>query len=366
MSTTGLIHSALLRSGDPSRAQQLARIAHFFKFHCDIQWSILHDGSFELPRYWNNDIPAPLPYPEMDICTDIPLGRSFALSPEPVANTTTVIVNEDRVFADELIERIMQEALPALRGTALDRAPAQRFYDLTFSQSPTPWEELFHRRTELPPMLNLDVDDYGSFPWGRRFEYAWSLAQARYEPGLKTLDVGSLYTFVPKYLATRGLDVVSIDIDETFVEVQQRQAAELEHPYSVQLQDIRHTTFPDASFDQILLISMIEHIPNGGDIQALQECHRILKPGGLVIITTPYDHIWLHEDTGIRPHQFLQRYYNMQSVITRLMQPPLFEMADLEFIGGRPIDAANGKFDLQLTNPTQAFGVCVTLKKSVQ
>ncbi len=361
MSTTGLIHSSLLNGANKKLTQELASIAHFFKFHCDIEWRILHDGSFDLPQTWNASVDTVIPYPEIDVCTSVPLGRRFAISEVPVEGVTTVLVKAEDLDVDQVVDRIFREAYTELSGTSLHRAPSQRYYDLCFSDSITPWEELFHRRTELPPMLNLDVDDYGSFPWGRRFEYAWSLAQVRYEPGLKTLDVGSLYTFVPKYLAQKELDVVSIDIDPSFVEVQQRQAAELEHPYSVQLQDIRHTSFPDNSFDQILLISMIEHIPDDGDILALRECQRILKPGGLVIITTPYDHVWMHEDTGIRPFKFLQRYYNMQSVITRFMQPPLFEMVDLEFIGGKEISP--GRFDLKFDNPTSAFAVCVTLKK---
>jgi SAM-dependent methyltransferase len=45
------------------------------------------------------------------------------------------------------------------------------------------------------------------------------------------------------------------------------------------------TPFEDASFDLVLAVEIIEHLeaPRG----FLREIHRILKPGGLVIVTTP-------------------------------------------------------------------------------
>lgn len=44
------------------------------------------------------------------------------------------------------------------------------------------------------------------------------------------------------------------------------------------------TAEPDASFDAILSAQVLEHVPD--PITYLQECRRILKPGGLILITT--------------------------------------------------------------------------------
>jgi SAM-dependent methyltransferase len=43
--------------------------------------------------------------------------------------------------------------------------------------------------------------------------------------------------------------------------------------------------FADDSFDVVITFQVIEHIQD--DVQFLKEIHRVLKPGGLVIITTP-------------------------------------------------------------------------------
>jgi SAM-dependent methyltransferase len=49
---------------------------------------------------------------------------------------------------------------------------------------------------------------------------------------------------------------------------------------------------PDASIDSALCTEVLEHCPNPSDV--LQEVHRVLKPGGHLLITVPF--LWpLHE-----------------------------------------------------------------------
>ncbi|MGH8565722.1 MAG: methyltransferase domain-containing protein [Gammaproteobacteria bacterium] len=45
-------------------------------------------------------------------------------------------------------------------------------------------------------------------------------------------------------------------------------------------------TFPDSSFEWILSFDVLEHIPDYS--QALQECFRTLKPGGVLLFTVPF------------------------------------------------------------------------------
>lgn len=56
----------------------------------------------------------------------------------------------------------------------------------------------------------------------------------------------------------------------------------------VRNEDITNLTFLSNSFDLLTSNGVMEHVPE--DIQGYQECHRILKPGGMLLFTVPlYD-----------------------------------------------------------------------------
>lgn len=49
--------------------------------------------------------------------------------------------------------------------------------------------------------------------------------------------------------------------------------------------DIQDLTLPSCSYDLVIHSDTLEHIPN--PVRGLAECHRVLKPGGNCIFTTP-------------------------------------------------------------------------------
>lgn len=67
-------------------------------------------------------------------------------------------------------------------------------------------------------------------------------------------------------------------------------------------QDACALSIPDNSFDVVISSECIEHAPDPE--KALREMVRVLKPGGLIVVTTPnkvwYPLLWLSEVTGIR------------------------------------------------------------------
>jgi len=52
-------------------------------------------------------------------------------------------------------------------------------------------------------------------------------------------------------------------------------------------EDLTDLSFPDGSFDRIILLDILEHIP--GYPRALGECLRCLRPGGSLFITVPFE-----------------------------------------------------------------------------
>ncbi len=178
------------------------------------------------------------------------------------------------------------------------------------------------------------------------FAYVWKRLVLR--PGARILDLGS-----PKDLAlflarARGYEVVATDILPSAIALSDRYARAYgrngDGPglVSSQIQDGRSLTYEDASFDAAYSVSVLEHIPDDGDSLAIRELMRVVRPGGVIVVTTPFDLV--HRDTyvkmrvyerdfdGTRP-VFFERHYDQETLERRLITPAGGRLADLEFWG---------------------------------
>lgn len=84
----------------------------------------------------------------------------------------------------------------------------------------------------------------------------------------------------------------------------------------------------DAAFDGVFLSSVAEHVPAGAEV-AIQECGRVLRPGGKMVLTVPYVNVvrklyapfhGLREAWRVRwsPRPFDQFVYTRGEVIAML------------------------------------------------
>jgi predicted SAM-dependent methyltransferase len=58
-------------------------------------------------------------------------------------------------------------------------------------------------------------------------------------------------------------------------------------PSAAFLDASKHFPFADATFDRIFSEHMIEHLEHGTGARMLRECFRVLKPGGVIRVSTP-------------------------------------------------------------------------------
>lgn len=166
----------------------------------------------------------------------------------------------------------------------------------------------------------------------RYWEFPFALRHLPQRPG-RCLDISSprLFSF---YVASRRQPsmVLMLNPDRRDAEVTRRLAKRFEfRTVVVEPLPVSAIQGLDQRYDSIWSISVIEHIPEDGDIEAMQLMYAALAPGGTLIVTVPVDrHAWDEyrpDDVyamGIAPGQdgiFFQRWYDETTIVSRLLDP---------------------------------------------
>jgi ubiquinone/menaquinone biosynthesis C-methylase UbiE len=180
-----------------------------------------------------------------------------------------------------------------------DRTPS-------FDQHIEPFLEVLEARTKdgsitasVPEVLAYLTVCRTSF---RRLEYAFGLdALLRHlQAGDRYLDAGCGVTPLAHAIARQSVIVDACDVDSRIVEEMIR--LDLGAPYETSVtyttQDLTSLSYEDGTFDAVSCISVLEHIPAPKDRQALSELFRVLKGGGLLVVTVDFRPDSAHSDRG--------------------------------------------------------------------
>jgi SAM-dependent methyltransferase len=110
--------------------------------------------------------------------------------------------------------------------------------------------------------------------------------------GKRVLDVGCGNGYVLSHYARHGAEVDGIDITPTAVRLCQQRFAFLGLHGQFQEADAEHLPFPDAHFDCVCSMGVLHHVPDPP--RAVAEIHRVLKPGGRLIVMFYHKHSALY------------------------------------------------------------------------
>lgn len=115
----------------------------------------------------------------------------------------------------------------------------------------------------------------------KQWEYPWALENAELRPGSRVLDAGCGASIFPIYLHRQGHHVAACDVDLDM---------DLIGPTGVAYTraDLTDLPYEDGRFDAAFCISVIEHLPRERMRDALWELHRVLRPGGKLLLTTDF------------------------------------------------------------------------------
>lgn len=116
---------------------------------------------------------------------------------------------------------------------------------------------------------------------GRRAKLAAALAST--PKGARVLDYGCGRGEFTEYLAQLGFQATGVDLSEEAINFNRRDFPSLEwQPIFVD----QPAPFDDGAFDAVWCSEVVEHVYDVNGIFA--EFSRLLKPGGLLVLTTPY------------------------------------------------------------------------------
>ncbi len=201
-----------------------------------------------------------------------------------------------------LTERIAELRL-ALGGSLYKSLEAENKYDLALY-------ERFNTRLNQPPVKSSSSTPINKFAFtGERFvpgdasigadtqQEHWLRykASSPLTVGKVVLDAACGEGYGSELLSRHAHRVTGLDIDPAAIKHAQTtyQKKNLEYIQG----SISHLPFPDASFDVVISFETIEHVTEELQQQFIAEAHRVLKPDGLFIVSTP-NRINYSERTG--------------------------------------------------------------------
>jgi SAM-dependent methyltransferase len=163
--------------------------------------------------------------------------------------------------------------------------------------------------------------------------------------GAKVLDVGcNDGTFMAMLRDKRQCNVTGVDLSETALE-----AARAKN-LPVHLTDGETLPFPDATFDVVTLMEVIAHVLN--PVKALEEIKRVLRPGGILLGSTPHKNLEQHIWSDKRLHR---RYYD-QPELTRDLES-VFPVSHIRVLKGGQFSLAMAQ-NLMAEQPAEMLFKC--------
>src|SRR3954463_8670832 len=192
----------------------------------------------------------------------------------------------DRADLDTAAARVVVDELDDLIGSLSARGVriSSWYGAFELSDDPGSWERL-NRGYDYTP-LDGAADD-GRFPWFLYWEIAWLVTNNRFRAGQRLLDLGGCSSLFSIYMASKGLEVTAIDLDDELVTNGNRVAETTRWALRNVRQDIANLDLA-GTFDHVTSVCVFEHVPVSTRVRAGDQVRRLLRRGGTFSMTFDY------------------------------------------------------------------------------
>ena len=173
----------------------------------------------------------------------------------------------------------------------------------------------------------------------RRIDRFWTVAPdiealtQRLAPGSAILDVGCGSGYIASILESKGYHVTGIDISSKILDL-----AKANSPHSIFFKmDMKRLNFPNESFDCVVCLYSIFHVPRRYHLGILKRFRRVLRSKGLLAV-----HMGWKEWVGIEEDWLGGRVPMYWSHYGRGKNLSLIQKAKLEVILSKPSRQKDG------------------------
>ena len=168
----------------------------------------------------------------------------------------------------------------------------------------------------------------------QELHHPWHLTAAKLLPDLRgrdVLEIGCGRGDFAIWLAKRfpAARVSAVDFSEAAIEIAQTRATDAGANVGFTVQSAESLRLSDASFDTVISCECMEHVAN--PLQMAKEIHRVLRPGGNFILTTPnyfngmilaWLQLWLlgkpfDSGSGVQPRENFFLFWRVRNILQR-------------------------------------------------
>lgn len=121
------------------------------------------------------------------------------------------------------------------------------------------------------------------------YRYVLKPARAFLQKGMRVLDVGCGTGTLIRWLVECGFEVSGTDMQEESIETLSKSLAVSRISATLRCSPDLVLPFSDGSFDAVFCTEVLEHVVDKDRTTIMREIRRVLRTGGIIIATTPFN-----------------------------------------------------------------------------